>query len=401
MRVHGHSSSAIHIPSSPSRSLQPSPTRKRNSWGSYTSNNMDDPFNEQADPWRAAASASLRYGTPPADTDASSSLAGPSSAAASLYDNEDSDVQHLTPGPSDTRRMTLRYSTSPSPLKKTSTAIKHVSQNLRRASIRVVNMGAGRERLPDDKGSLSPDDEDTLPDLALGAPLPLRGRTLGFLGPTNGLRLACFNVLVYPWTEPIILLLIILNAVILAIQSSRTLTLANPPLIITGYFHAWEDYALVSLFVVFTLEAFARIIVSGLLFDPERSASFAFRTAFALPPAPGSEKFSSTGNVGSTPATSSVGANDTLSLPFRLSIAHTTTQTRRNAPYLRHSYSRIDAIAIVAFWVSFLLATEALEIQSGMQCVCSSLRAIVDYELARCRDCSLGSLVACAEWLWE
>ncbi|KAJ7159975.1 hypothetical protein C8R43DRAFT_1233933 [Mycena crocata] len=370
MRVHGHSSSAIHIPSSPSRSLQPSPTRKRNSWGSYTSNTMDDPFSEQADPWRAAASASLRYGTPPADTDASSSLAGPSSAAASLYDNEDSDVQHLTPGPSDTRRMTLRYSTSPSPLKKTGTAIKHVSQNLRRASIRVVNMaaaGAGRERLPDDKGSLSPDDEDALPDLALGAPLPLRGRTLGFLGPTNGLRLACFNVLVYPWTEPIILLLIILNAVILAIQSSRTLTLANPPLIIAGYFHAWEDYALVSLFVVFTLEAFARIIVSGLLFDPERPASLAWKTAFTLPPAPGSEKFSSTGNVGSTPATSSVGANDTLSLPFRLSIAHTTTQTRRNAPYLRHSYSRIDAIAIVAFWVSFLLATEALEIQSGMQ----------------------------------
>ena len=38
------------------------------------------------------------------------------------------------------RRCTLRYSTTPSPLKKTGTAIKSVSRNLKKMSLRVVNL---------------------------------------------------------------------------------------------------------------------------------------------------------------------------------------------------------------------------------------------------------------------
>ncbi|KAJ7479857.1 Ion transport protein-domain-containing protein [Mycena latifolia] len=331
MSLHAHSSSAVQIPASP-RSLEPSPTRKRNSWGQDT-----DPFYSQEDPWSHSHSQSMRYGTPPAD-DASSSLAGPSSTS-SLY----GDAERLTAVEEDpdlTRRRTLRYSTSPSPLKKTGTAIKHVSQNLRRASVRVVNMASvGLERLPDDKK----DDDDHLPDLA--QTLPIRGRTLGFLGPTSTLRLLCFNFLVFPWTEPIILLLIIFNAVVLTIQSSRSLTLNDAPSTVTGYFHTWEDYALFVLFVFFTLEACARICVSGLLFDPDA------RSSLALPS--NSEKPTSS-TAGPAPA-------ETLALPFRLSITSAADQTRRNAPYLRHSWSRIDGVAILAFWASFALASTGIE----------------------------------------
>ncbi|KAJ7078435.1 Ion transport protein-domain-containing protein [Mycena belliarum] len=328
MSLHGHSSSAVR----PSRSLEPSPTRKRNSWGQDT--DTDDPFRSQEDPWASASTQSVRYGTPPAD-DAFASLAGPSTAS-SLY----GDADRLTAAVEEDRdaarrRRTLRYSTSPSPLKKTGTAIKHVSQNLRRASVRVVNMASvGLERLPDDKK----DDDDHLPDLA--QTLPIRGRTLGFLGPTSTLRLLCFNFLVYPWTEPIILLLIIFNAVVLTIQSSHPLTLDNAPDRIVGYFHSWEDYALFVLFIIFTLEACARICVSGLLFDPEARS-------LALP---ANEKAGTSGP-----------APETLALPFRLSITSAADQTRRNAPYLRHSWSRIDALAIVAFWASFALATAGIE----------------------------------------
>ncbi|KAJ6452267.1 Ion transport protein-domain-containing protein [Mycena sanguinolenta] len=330
MSLHAHSSSAVDIPASPTHSrLEPSPTRKRNSWG------QDDPFYSPSpdDPWRQTP----RYGTPPAD-DAFSSLAGPSSSA-SLYGDDDG--AHLTSreeDPGASRRRTLRYSASPSPLKKTGTAIKHVSQNLRRASVRVVNMASvGLERLPDDKK----DEDDHLPDLA--ETLPIRGRTLGFLGPTNKLRLACFNFLVYPWTEPIILVLIILNAILLTIQSSRSLTLTDPPTVYKGYFHAWEDFALFILFVVFTLEACARICVSGLLLDPEGHS-------LSLPAA-----------VEKVVSGSEKAPNETLALPFRLSVANAATQTRRNAPYLRHSWSRIDAIAILSFWASFALAWAGVE----------------------------------------
>ncbi|KAJ6602707.1 Ion transport protein-domain-containing protein [Mycena vulgaris] len=325
MSLHAHSSSAVDIPVSRSRS----PTRQRNSWGQDT-----DPFYYPQDPQNTP-----RYGTPPAD-DASSSLAGPSTASFSLYG--DNDAEHLTSreeDPDASRRRTLRYSLSPSPLKKTGTAIKRVSQNLRRASVRVVNMASvGLERLPDDKR----DDDEQLPVLA--QTLPIRGRTLGFLGPTNPVRLLCFNLLVFPWTEPIILLLIIFNAVVLTIQSARPLTLDDAPARVTGYFHAWEDYALFVLFIIFTIEACARICVSGLLFDPEARTSLGL-ASFILP-------------TDTLPADSK---SDPLALPFRLSITQAAAQTRRNAPYLRHSWSRIDAIALLAFWASFALATLSLE----------------------------------------
>uniref|UniRef100_D8Q6Y7 Calcium-channel protein CCH1 n=1 Tax=Schizophyllum commune (strain H4-8 / FGSC 9210) TaxID=578458 RepID=D8Q6Y7_SCHCM len=194
------------------------------------------------------------------------------------------------------QRRTVRYSVSPSPLRKTGTAIKSVSRNLRRASLRVVNLaGQGLEsqiRLPDGNGDepasaaqqkQEQDDayDDQIPDLTKA--LPIRGRTLGFLGTDSKLRLNFYRMLVYPWTEPFILLLIIINAVVLTIQASRSLTLSDDddtPAPVTGYFHSWEDYALFGLFVFYTVEAFARICVSGFLLDPEIPTSSLFTSPF-------------------------------------------------------------------------------------------------------------------------
>lgn len=60
------------------------------------------------------------------------------------------------------------------------------------------------------------------------------------------------------WTEPVILLLIIVNAVVLTIQASRPHALpedwpddASPPSVV-GFFHAWEDYVLFALFCLFS-----------------------------------------------------------------------------------------------------------------------------------------------------
>ncbi|KAL1742981.1 Ion transport protein-domain-containing protein [Schizophyllum fasciatum] len=199
------------------------------------------------------------------------------------------------------RKRTVRYSVSPSPLRKTGTAIKSVSRNLRRASLRVVNLaGQGLEsqiRLPDGNGDEAAahqkheqDDEydDQIPDLTKA--LPIRGRTLGFLGPDSKLRLNLYRMLVYPWTEPFILLLIIFNAVVLTIQASRSLTLSDAddtPERTMGYFHTWEDFVLFGLFVFYTIEAFARMCVSGFILDPEMPTSSLFTSPFTsheLPP---------------------------------------------------------------------------------------------------------------------
>lgn len=47
---------------------------------------------------------------------------------------------------------------------------------------------------------------------------------------------------------------------------------------------------------------------------------------------------------------------DVISLPFSLSIANAHDKAFRNIPYLRQSWSRIDFIAIVSFWIAFVLA---------------------------------------------
>lgn len=100
-----------------------------------------------------------------------------------------------------------RYSTSPSPLKRTGTTLKSVSRSIRHMSIRVVNL-AGRglddhiklDDLDDEvplKRKGNDDSEElespALPDLRKS--LPIRGRALGFMGPTNPVRLFMYRLL--------------------------------------------------------------------------------------------------------------------------------------------------------------------------------------------------------------
>lgn len=186
-------------------------------------------------------------------------------AAWAMSDGEDPE---RSGGSARSRRRASRYGASPSPLKKTGNTLRLMTGNLRRASIRVVNFaGFGLEdhvRLVDAEeespehtlvDKVQADDEDevaTIPDLSRS--LPIRGRTLGVFGPTSRVRMAMYHFLVYPWTEPMILLLIIANAVILIIQShiSEALDANQNPLQVQGYFHQWEDYALFGLFCFFT-----------------------------------------------------------------------------------------------------------------------------------------------------
>ncbi|KAF9236771.1 Ion transport protein-domain-containing protein [Melanogaster broomeanus] len=361
------------------------------------------------------------------------------------------------------RQRTMRYSTTPSPLHRTGTALKTA---FRRASMRVANV-RGHDtsiRLPDDDEDV--DDLDStsedIDDIIQGEPdgnfirrtqtsTPLRGWALGFLGPTNPLRLRLYHMLSHLFTEPIILTLIIFDAIALVLQASRSLLLppSQTPTTEQGYFHAWEDYVIFVLFVLFTTEALARICVSGLLLDPEVPTSsllaVSFSTKSGYVSAPTSS--ASTVNVNATSsrsgsvvrglslkrlysnltrpfalpsnvqpssvmqdpmrtippsstlqfekATTHSGVSssslsqlqqhsrdpshptflsramksdvpkshpsDIISLPFRLNVQAAREKVVRNLPYLRQSWGRIDFLAIVGFWVSFILATIGVE----------------------------------------
>ncbi|AEO65760.1 uncharacterized protein THITE_2113147 [Thermothielavioides terrestris NRRL 8126] len=199
-------------------------------------------------------------------------------------------------------------------------------------------------------------------------PNPLRGNSLGIFPPDNPIRKRLCDILVNPWTEPLILILIIAQAVLLAIEAAPDVFAAG-----NSRPERWGstpiDWALFGLFVVFTLEIIARIIVSGLIinaddyapvgsqrrlrervaeqyraiFKPQRQKSVrqppqeqqfvpAFARSFAVYGLPGQA---------------------TLEEQQRLHLA-------RRA-FLRHSFNRLDFIAVVSFWISFILGATGME----------------------------------------
>lgn len=333
---------AASLPPSPSLSPKDGPgsvARRRPSWSGpkvpspqITVQTNIRSFSVDDDPF--ASPVSPDDDTPPKSRVGSSYLttqASPSSASLiPTYQEDEDDDAHLTanmshqypPGWSahdakdpersigvspKSRRKSNRYSLSPSPMRKTGTTLQSVSRSLRHMSIRVANL-AGRglddhirlDDVDDEVSSKRKGDDDykeseplALPDLRKS--LPIRGYALGFMGPTNPVRLSMYRLLLYPyvpsrqqtvmapysyvvprWTEPIILFLILFHLVVLSIQSARLLTLPDSgtePLQTRGYFHQWEDYALFSLFIFFTC-ANLRYFVASRLHSVPQNRSF-------------------------------------------------------------------------------------------------------------------------------
>lgn len=120
---------------------------------------------------------------------------------------------------------------------------------------------------------------------------------------------------------------------------------------------------------------FARIVVTGLLLDPETSTAAFFRRAwdFAVFKARADvdraaiqsksepwhrRKQTSTMN-GSRFNTKQVMLSE---LPFEEAVVRQRGLITDNRPYLRHSWHRIDMVAVVAFWITFILAMTQQEV---------------------------------------
>lgn len=211
--------------------------------------------------------------------------------------------------------------------------------------------------------SLSPRGRPPLPN-------PLRGNSLGIFPPDNPLRKRLCDILVNPWTEPFILVLIITQTVLLAVE-------AAPDVFVPGNARPgrWAgtgiDWAILALFVVFTLEIIARIIVSGLIINPEDYAPAGskrrirervaeqYRTIFkpqrqrSVKQPPQEAQFVPTTFARSFTMMHGMDADGSLEEQQRLHLA-------RRA-FLRHSFNRLDFVAVVSFWISFVLSITSLE----------------------------------------
>jgi hypothetical protein len=200
-------------------------------------------------------------------------------------------------------------------------------------------------------------------------PNPLKGKSLGIFSAESRTRNFLCDVLVYPLTEPSILLLIVLQAVLLAVDSSKSVFKpgnGRP----THWGQSSVDWALLGLFVIFTLEIAARIIVSGLILNSPEYGSAKGKKSFKAnvvdkyhaiikPQRQSSLRAPRVDTSFSTPDllrsfTSKQGEGiRTVEQAQRLQLA-------RRA-FLRHSFNRLDFIAVVSFWISFILGNAGIE----------------------------------------
>ncbi|KAH8592491.1 BcCCH1, calcium channel protein [Bisporella sp. PMI_857] len=200
-------------------------------------------------------------------------------------------------------------------------------------------------------------------------PNPLKGKSLGVFSAESVIRNKLCDVLVYPLTEPLILILIVIQTVLLAVDASKNVYQPG-----NGRSKKWGekpiDYALLGLFVLFTLELFARIIVSGLILNaPEygngkkRSVKAVitekYREVFApqrqsslRAPKRTETSFTTPDLLRSFTAKQGEGIR-TVEQAQRLQLA-------RRA-FLRHSFNRLDLLAVVAFWIAFVLSLTGIE----------------------------------------
>jgi hypothetical protein len=198
---------------------------------------------------------------------------------------------------------------------------------------------------------------------------PLKGKSLGIFAPDNVLRLWLCNLLVNPWTEPLILILIILQTVLLAIESA-------PDVFVPGnerpsqWGHTRIDWAIFALFVIFTLEIIARIIVSGLIINaPEYAATDQKRGIRERV----AEQYRQIFRPQRQKSVKAPTRQETLPPTFGRSftfmhgqaLPETVEEQQRlqlaRRAFLRHGFNRLDFVAVVSFWISFVLGITGLE----------------------------------------
>lgn len=204
---------------------------------------------------------------------------------------------------------------------------------------------------------------------------PFRGKSLGIFPPDNPLRIWLCDFLVNPVTEIAILVLIMAQTVLLAIDSS-TDGHTNP------HYHPWGeytiDYAIIALFAIFTLELFIRIIVSGFFFNPAEYSTIDKEQGVRAALTAKYQRYFGLQRQASVRRPGGADPN-----PFSTSLARSFTAIQFNNPeptsaeeqqrqklarraFLRHSLNRIDFVAIVSFWISLILSVTGIEGQKHL-----------------------------------
>lgn len=219
----------------------------------------------------------------------------------------------------------------------------------------------------------------------------LRGHTLLLFGPTHPLRVSLARILSSWWIEPLVLGVILMHLVVLIVWSSHNVQY-NPRT--SDSLSRPEQIIMLIVFVLYTIEMLARIIVSGFVINPPVSGDvtrsntldvlydlysyFALQAQrFLYPYNPELQRRTAEKLEGVQP-TEGVAVTDKeesleppeiaetgighavlhsfVTVGLHLSRAITgDPQVLCGRAYLRHSWHRVDAVAIFGYWIAMAL----------------------------------------------
>lgn len=202
-------------------------------------------------------------------------------------------------------------------------------------------------------------------------PNPLKGKSLGIFSPNNSIRLRLCEMLVHPITEPIILILIFVQTIILAVDSAPKLSsdVSRP----NGWGSSWVDFALLSLFVIYTVEIFARVIVSGFVKNAREYSTVDWDLGIKRALVDRCMNFFVPHRQQQTAGKKAANTADPAPSIVR---TFTSTQAQMDQPghtrqqqrvrlarraFLRHGFNRLDFVAVVSFWIYFALDMAEIE----------------------------------------
>ncbi|KAL8704743.1 MAG: hypothetical protein Q9201_002127 [Fulgogasparrea decipioides] len=197
---------------------------------------------------------------------------------------------------------------------------------------------------------------------------PLKGNSLGIFSPDNWLRVRLCEVLVHPVTEPVILVLIVIQTILLAIDSAPNLSSGHD---IQPWQSSWLHFPFLSLFVIYTLEVCVRCIVSGFIKNPDEHSTVDWNKGFRKTLVDQTRKiFTPSRRHATIHAGNAVDPQQTIirsftSMQMKAAQSDDSRQPQRRRlarrAFLRHSFNRLDFLAVVSFWIAFVL--EILQIE--------------------------------------
>lgn len=200
---------------------------------------------------------------------------------------------------------------------------------------------------------------------------PLKGRSLGIFGPDNPIRVKLCDFLVNPYMEPFILMLIVLQTILLAVE-------AAPNVFEDGnqrperWAGTKTDWTMLTLFIIFTVELIIRIIVSGFILNATEYSTIdrkkGIRAAVADqykavfgPQRQKSVRLPKQEQYGPSTFARSFTVMQGQRLPETFEEAQRMQLARR--AFLRHGFNRLDFTAVISFWITFVLSITGLEMQ--------------------------------------